>query len=259
MDFCAELRHTLCILYWLTKPYFEKGGDMKRMAVMLVIIISTWVSINGQDRTFGIKGGFTISNFWGDGTENLNNQLRAASPDLDEQNLYWFTVGLFNTRHLLPDLFSVQTEILYVRGGKNWEGSFGGEEFSVDVFADYLQMPWLAKITIPVLFRPQIYFGPYLSWMFRARLMNAPDALQEAFTGDDDIVVGELFERYTNTIDLGLSTGIDFGIPVGPGKVVLDFRYNLGAINVFNAEPAASVRNYVFLFMAGYSIEFGGY
>jgi hypothetical protein len=97
-------------------------------------------------------------------------------------------------------------------------------------------------------------FGPYLSWMFRARLTDAPAGVAETIIGDD-VTVGEIFERYTNTIDLGLTTGIDFGIPFGPGNMVFDFRYNLGAINVFNTVPTASVRNYVFLLMAGYSIE----
>jgi hypothetical protein len=91
--------------------------------------------------------------------------------------------------------------------------------------------------------------------MFRARLTDAPDGIAETIIGED-VAVGEVFERYTNTIDLGLATGIDFGIPFGPGNIVFDFRYNLGAINVFNTAPAASIRNYVFLLMAGYSIEF---
>ena len=211
---------------------------MRKAVALMVIIFGCWACLYGQDKTIGIKGGFTISNFWGDGSDNLNGRLRSEIPNLDEQNLYWFTVGLFNTRNLLPDLFSVQTEINYMRGGKNWEGSIDGEEFSFDVFADYLQLPWLAKITIPVLFRPQIYFGPYLSWMFRARLTDAPQEVVETIIGDD-VTVGEVFERYTNTIDLGLTTGIDFGIPLGPGNLVFDFRYNLGAINVFNTAPAA--------------------
>ncbi len=225
-----------------------------KAVTFMIIIFSSWACIYGQDKTIGIKGGFTIANFWGDGADNLNGRLRTEIPNLDEQNLYWFTVGLFNTRNVLPDLFSVQTEIIYMRGGKNWEGSIDGEVYSFDVFADYLQMPWLAKITIPVLFRPHVYFGPYLSWMFRARLTDAPAGVAETIIGDD-VTVGEIFERYTNTIDLGLTTGIDFGIPFGPGNMVFDFRYNLGAINVFNTVPTASVRNYVFLLMAGYSIE----
>ncbi len=227
---------------------------MRKAVTLMMIIFSSWAGICGQDKTIGIKGGFTIANFWGDGSDNLNGRLRTEIPNLDEQNLYWFTVGIFNTRNVLQDLFAVQTELIYMRGGKNWEGTIDGKKVSFDVFADYLQMPWLAKITIPVLFRPQIYFGPYLSWMFRARLTDAPDGIAETIIGDA-VTVAEVFERYTNTIDLGLTTGIDFGIPFGPGNLIFDFRYNLGAINVFNTVPAASVRNYLFLMMVGYSIE----
>ncbi|HEX3019537.1 MAG TPA: hypothetical protein VHP36_04515 [Chitinispirillaceae bacterium] len=231
---------------------------MKKLTVTIAIIVIAFSWTYGQEKTFGIKGGFTISNFWGDGSENLNNTLRGVAPNLDEQNQYWFAVSIFNTRDLLPDFLSVQTEILYLRGGKSWEGNIGGTHFSTNVYADYFQMPWLAKITIPVLFRPRVYFGPYLSWMFRARLINAPIDFTTAITGET-APIGELFERYTNTVDLGLSTGVDFDIPFGPGNLVFDFRYNLGALNVFNVQAAAGLRNYIFLFMAGYSIYFGGY
>jgi hypothetical protein len=90
----------------LIKPYFEKGGGMRKAVAIMLIIFSSWACIYGQDKTIGIKGGFTIANFWGDGADNLNGRLRTEIPNLDEQNLYWFTVGLFNTRNVLPDLFS---------------------------------------------------------------------------------------------------------------------------------------------------------
>lgn len=229
---------------------------MKKAAFLSVLILLAFSGSYGQ-RTFGIKGGFTISNFWGDGTDGFNDQIRSVAPDLDEQNLYWFSAGFFNVRELLPDFLSVQTELLYVRGGKNWEGSVGGTDFSLDIFADYLQMPWLAKVTIPVVLRPRIYFGPYVSWMFRARIDDAPPGVIAALVGDT-LEVGGLFERYTNIIDIGLTTGLDFDIPFGPGNLVLDFRFDLGALNVFNFPAAADVRNYIFMFMAGYSVDFGG-
>lgn len=232
---------------------------MKRFTFFLVALLVPCTVILAQDKTFGIKGGFAISNFWGGGTDRFNNQFRAVTPDLDEQNLYYFTVGFFNSRNLLPDFLAIQTELLYVRGGKNWEGTVGGDDFSFDLYADYIQMPWLVKITIPVLLRPRIYFGPYLSWMFRARVTGVPVELESAafFEGVD--VQGELFERYTNTIDVGMSAGLDFDVPFGPGNLVFDFRFNLGALDVFNIPEAKDVRNYVFLLSLGYSIEFGGY
>ncbi|NLE00807.1 MAG: PorT family protein [Fibrobacter sp.] len=209
-------------------------------------------------KSYGIKGGFTISNFWGPGSQNLNDLFRSELPTLDERNLYWFTVGIFTTRELLPDFASVQTELLYMRGGKNWVESSSGDN-SFQVFADYLQMPALLKITIPVILRPRIYVGPYISYMFRARAQKIPSTLEDNAFFDGKGAGSELFERYTNVIDLGMTTGFDFDVPFGPGSFVFDFRYNLGAVNVFNVAPASGLRNYNFLFMAGYKISVGGY
>lgn len=221
-------------------------------AVLLVLALSS--SIFGQAKAYGIKSGFTISNYWGAGTEGVNDQFRAEIPTLDERNIYWFTLSLFATREVLPDFAAVQTELIYVRGGKNW--SSGGDN-SFQVFADYLQFPFLLKIAVPVILRPRIYVGPYISYMFRARAQNVPSALDNTAFFAKKEVGSELFEQSTNVIDLGLTTGFDFDIPYGPGKFVLDFRYNLGALNVFNFASGASVRNYNFLFMLGYAISLG--
>lgn len=231
---------------------------MKKSVIILILFLLSYSISSGQDRTFGIKGGFSISNFWGDGTDRFNDQIRSVIPDLDEQNLYWFSVGFFNVKEILPDFLSVQTELLYARGGKNWEGTLNGSDISMDIFADYIQMPWLVKITIPVILRPRIYFGPNVSLMFRSRIDGAPEEVIDSLLGET-ADIGGVFERYTNVIDIGLTTGLDFDIPFGPGNLVFDFRFNLGALNVFNFSNGSNVRNYNFILMAGYSIDFGGY
>ena len=95
--------------------------------------------------------------------------------------------------------------------------------------------------------------------MFRARAQKIPSTLEDNAFFDGKGAGSELFERYTNVIDLGMTTGFDFDVPFGPGSFVFDFRYNLGAVNVFNVAPASGLRNYNFLFMAGYKISVGGY
>ena len=61
---------------------------MRKAVALMVIIFGCWACLYGQDKTIGIKGGFTISNFWGDGSDNLNGRLRSEIQKIDEQNLY---------------------------------------------------------------------------------------------------------------------------------------------------------------------------
>jgi hypothetical protein len=189
----------------------------------------------------------------------LNNQFRSLSSSLDEQNLYWFTISLFSTREIFPDLIAIQSEIVYTRGGKNWEGDAEGTDYSFDIYADYLQMPWLLKISLPIMLRPRIYAGPHLSWMFRSRVERVPVALEDApfFTGKDP--QNNIYEGNVNVLDIGLTTGLDFDFPAGPGSFVFDFRYTLGGLNIFNYAEGDNIKNYAFLFMAGYSLNFGGF
>ena len=91
---------------------------MRKAVALMVIIFGCWACLYGQDKTIGIKGGFTISNFWGDGSDNLNGRLRSEIPNLDEQNLYWFTVGLFNTRNLLRIFFPFRQKLTICEEGR---------------------------------------------------------------------------------------------------------------------------------------------
>lgn len=230
-----------------------------RGILMCAFVVTLSFSSAAQDgRYFGAKGGYTLSNFWGDGVDNLNNAIRAGASSVDERNLPWFTVSLFAKKEVIPDFAAFQTEMIYYRGGKAWEGTYGGVSRHFQMQIDYIGMPWIVKIQLPVYLKPSIYAGPQLSLMFRSRANELPDEVETTpfFSGTN--VNSEVFESYTNVVDLGFVAGVDFGIPFGPGDVVLDFRYQMGAVDVYNFAPARKIRNYMFMFMAGYALNFGG-
>lgn len=226
----------------------------KKMFFTVLVLLLAGVSSYSQSRSFGIKGGLSISNFWGSGMDNLNAQI-----DTDEKNLLWGTVSVFATKEFIPDLISLQTELVYSRNGKRWSGDVGGSNVDLRINTDNITMPWLVKLNIPVIMKPSIYVGPHVSWMFRSRVedLNGGIAATPFFTRIGRVAGDELFERFTNVIDLGLTAGIDFSIPAGPGSAVVDLRYNQGFINVFNFESGDNIRNYSFHIMAGYQLEFG--
>ncbi len=230
----------------------------KRLMLSTVLLLATLTS-SLKAGQFGIKGGAALSNFWGEGSVRLSEQMANVGA-VDEQNQVWFSLGVFRSRDLLPDFLSTQSEILYSRGGKSWAVTpEGNGEQKMTLSIDYLQMPSFAKVRFPFpVMATDAYFGPQISWAFRARSHNVSAALDTLpFFADFD-AQARLMDREMNVIDLGFVTGLMFDFPVGPGLLVLDFRYQMGFLNVYNFVEANQIKNYSFLFMLGYAFEFGG-
>ncbi len=230
----------------------------KMISIISMVAFSSFAQTN---KTYGVKGGFTLSNFWGGGMDVLNNSMKAVTTNTDEKNFKWFTVSLFSSNELIPDFASVQSELVYYRGGKSYKGDIAGSSTTINLYQDYLQMPFILKIHLPYPFEPSIYAGPQISWMFRSRVENIPATASSTpfFSGKSAAeIVGQVWDANTNVIDLGFVAGLDFSIPYGPGNIILDGRYSMGVLDVYNYAAANSVRNYVFMFMAGYAFNFGG-
>jgi hypothetical protein len=86
-------------------------------------------------------------------------------------------------------------------------------------------------------------------------LTSTVDAIP--FFGDQQ-AGSDVFEYKTNVIDLGLVSGIDLMAPLGPGNIVIDLRYYLGGLNVFNFPQGNKIRNYYFAIEAGYAFNIPG-
>lgn len=234
---------------------------MKRTRLLLVfsLVFLLPIILTAQtEKTYGIKGGFILSNYWGSGTDNLNSSVKSVTTSLDERNLQWFCVSLYSSHQFIPDFASIQSELMYYRGGKSYTGTAGGVENNYNIDVDYLAVPVMLKIHLSLPLKPSIYVGPQVSWMFRSRTSGFPSGIDTTsfFTGTD--ASAEVFNKNTNVIDLGFVAGIDFGIPFGPGDIVLDLRYQMGGLDAFNYAAGQKVRNYTFMFMAGYAFNFGG-
>ena len=235
---------------------------MKRSRIFLSLLCAgiflTPSMLNAQGKSIGVKGGISFANYWGEGTTKLNDQIASAISDLDERNQIYFTVSVFSSKEILPDLLSIQSEILYSRGGKSWEGTLNGEKVTFGIQTDYLQMPWLAKLSFPVFLKPTIYAGPHISWMFRSRFNDAPSALDTLPIFQQVDVNGKVLTGDVNVIDLGLTTGLEISFPLSIGRIVVDGRYTLGGLDVFNFSQGSQIKNYSFLIMLGYALNFGG-
>ena len=232
-------------------------NHFRLLAVFSLVFLFPIIVTAQTERLIGIKGGYSLSNYWGSGADNLNSSVQSVTTNLDERNLPWFCVSLFNSHEIIPGLTSVQSELVYYRGGKAYKGTFGGAERHFSLEVDYLAVPIMMKIHFPFPLKPSVYVGPQISWMFRSRANNFPSGIDSTpfFAGTN--ASGEIFNQNTNIIDLGFVAGLDFGIPFGPGQIVLDGRYQMGGLDVFNYAAGQKTKNYNFLFMLGYAFNFG--
>jgi hypothetical protein len=229
-----------------------------RSAVLLVLCVC--ILTPAQDKFVGIKAGITIANFQGDGMDRLNDQIASSGTDFDERNLYRFRISFFRSKEILPDLFGIQSEISWIQTGKAWQISIDGETQDVQIQTDYLQFPWLIKISLPLWLRPNIYTGPAISMMLRSRLNNVNSVLDTIPFFNMQQSGSDIFEYKTNVFDIGLVSGLDMMVPLGPGNLIIDLRYYLGGLNVFNFPHSGPIRNYHFAVEAGYALNFpGGY
>lgn len=201
---------------------------------------------------YGIKGGLSLSNLWGDGITEFEDDLLASDPVTSVESgwVYFITGGVFVRYDFIPDFLAIQPELLYLRGGKSWDVN----DEDLKVYVDYITLPVLFKLMIPLDYpvTPSAYAGPVFSYSLRARtegLENVPDGADLGFmTG-----FGEDIDDAVNDFDVGLAAGLAFDIEAGPGAVVLDFRYNWGFLEVFDGQD---IRNYSFQLMAGYALGY---
>jgi hypothetical protein len=248
------------LIHKWTKQIFTKGGFMKRpwfaIKLLFPILFASSFLFSQENKTIGLKGGVSFSNFWGSNAGNLNDQVKTAVPGADPTTNFWFTVSAFTSRDLLPNILAIQSEIVYTRDGRHWKS--GDNNFGFNI--DYLRMPWLLKASFPVVLKPSIYAGPQIAFMFRSKLDDAPIALtaQPFFTPAAAGLRSEKFEQFTSVIDLGFAAGLELSTLLGPGSIVLDLRYNMDGIDTFNYSTAGGVKNLDFLIMLGYALNFGG-
>lgn len=160
--------------------------------------------------TWGITGGMTISDMWGDDVGSTST--RAG-----------FTGGLFLNYRTNP-FFSVQPELLFSM--KNIETSSGiiGQDVTTEYDFGYLEIPVLLKAHLPTggMISPNLYAGPSLAFKLYG---DAND------TDLDDNLRG---------VDFGFAFG--GGIDIGQ-RLNIDARYTLGVVDVFDVPTDPSAKN----------------
>ncbi|MDG5767129.1 porin family protein [Balneolales bacterium ANBcel1] len=163
--------------------------------------------------TFGISTGLTVSDLWGDDVGGTD--VRAG-----------FTGGLFMNYRLTP-YFSIQPEANFVMKHSQVNDGVLGEGEKTRYLFNYLEIPVLLKghLYSGSALTPNIYAGPALA-------INL---------SDDD--VDDL-----RSVDFGFAFGGGFDIY---RTVMLDLRYTLGVVDLFDVPADPSAKNGTFAVTLG--------
>ena len=176
--------------------------------------------------TSGLKAGLNLSNYYGDDVDALWEE-------------YWdpklgFCGGIFITFRI-SDIFAIQPEALFTMKGAKEEH----EDWGHKINANYLEIPFLAKLSIPGrIIRPNLFLGPALA------IKLSSDRVYDS--GESDPI------DYFKENDLGAVVGLGVDFNTGRGNIMIEARYTLGLITVKD-EEGYDIKNGVISFMAGYS------
>jgi len=127
--------------------------------------------------------------------------------------------------------FSLQPELLYVQQGAKNEYEemnemgelIGSGDYIMDL--DYIQIPVLAKVDLPVAgsVLPSIIAGPAIAFKINA------EGTYEGSTGD---VSADLED--VNSTNLSLIVGLGLKLGAGPAGVNVEVRYNYGLSKIYD-------------------------
>jgi hypothetical protein len=213
----------------------EKKMRITRIRIclaMVLILISSVSAMAIEISGVGVKAGM--------------NFARLSGIDVDQNWKYRMAIvgGAFFTLKF-NDVLAIQPEILYSQKGPKWDAPLEGVAFVGTVKLDYLEIPVLVKIFIPVganaAIRPNLFVGPYMAFKMSARLKYTWGS-----TSEDRTIDG------IKSTDLGyvLGGGLDF--VVGKGKITLDVRYGMSFSTI---STDSTEKNQSISAMIGYSFK----
>ncbi|MBC8111128.1 MAG: PorT family protein [Verrucomicrobia bacterium] len=216
---------------------------MKKLLLTFTILILALLQTTAQQLYLMPKVGMTLAN-------QITN-----SPFDDSYYKTGFVVG-GALEYKISELFSLQTELLYIQKGEKDEYMFTSNDVIVGGIYDverkriynYLEIPLLAKATFGKgNFKLFIFGGPSFSYLVNAKEKNL--FIRKDGTGTYSSEGKKSYNLdFTNRFEVGLQSGVGVLIDgVGSGTIVADARHGLSKFNT-------NTKNSVFAFTLGYRI-----
>jgi hypothetical protein len=195
---------------------------MKRLLSVLLIAAFAGLLALPQaaraDVQFGIKAGANMARVTG---------LDAQDPLATLKNKAGFNGGLFLALNL-SRVVTVQWEVLYTMKGATYVAL--DDTFTDKLYADYIEVPLLLKLRIPLPgIQPFVFGGPTVGFKLQEKLMSNGEEvpMTEALLKNNDY--GAIFGAGLNLgrnfmIDMRYSLGLQKVISTVQGDVPPDFR-----------------------------------
>ena len=209
---------------------------MKRIIITIFAIVVVFTlssaSVSAQGVTGGLKAGMNIANIHGDNVEDVwDSKIGICA-------------GGFITCSL-SNLFAIQPELLFTMKGSKAEEEVLGETMKVTMKLNYLEIPVLAKLSIPTpgTVKPSLFVGPSLAIKLSGRA-------KVEYAGESE--EADIEDLKSTDFGLVFGGGVDFAL--GQGKLTVDARYTLGLTTTREPEDGeeVDVKNGVISIMVGY-------
>ena len=141
----------------------------------------------------------------------------------------------------LSNRFSLQPELMYIQKGTNFSGTIGNIVSTQKALINHLEIPILLKVNllgseslvgIGILAGPSFAYA--LSGTTTTTVTGQTTSQSKDFSFND-------YKRF----EIGAHFGLNVGLGIGSGKLVLDARYLLGIsdFNDGNSNPNEAIRN----------------
>lgn len=191
---------------------------MKKI-VLLAIAAIMGASASFAQVSFGVKGGFSATNYWG---EDVNHGMKPS-----------YEAGVL-MEYKFTDKFAISPEVLFAsQGGKfSSETSVLGVTLKGDLTynTNYINVPVMLKYYVAPSF--SIDFGPQVGFNVYSKATG-----KASVAGVSDSETVDLKDG-TNTVDFGLGLGATYSVT---DNLFLQARYTMGFTKVFDGD--ADIKN----------------
>lgn len=147
---------------------------------------------------------------------------------------------------------ALQAEVLALTKGTKFEDPSSGAD-DTELKLDYIEVPITAMFSLGN--GPYAFAGPTFSFESDCEVSGTVNSVDFEAPCEDQ--GSDVVDR--KKLDIGVTGGLGFQFPVGPGSLLIEGRYTHGLTNLNDGSSSdnTKIRNRSFAAMAGYAISIG--
>jgi hypothetical protein len=202
---------------------------MKKILFFLFFSFTLLQSILAQKIGIGLRVNAHFANF------NLPQSINDAFSQYGGINNLTAVGAAIPVEIGLSDMFSIQAEVMYMQKGFTLSTNILGlATYDGNQKVNYLEIPLMAKLNFlaDAPLNISVLAGPSFGYALSGRAYSKATVIASNISQiTDDPMDFTNFNRF----EIGAHLGINLGLKVGSGKLVLDGRYLLGLTKLNNA------------------------